>query len=209
MTSTEPFCREVSAVRGAMILDCFARVVGTARIKATPVAEQGAHGKLVKAQQSDQCRLHKLRAFGQPVACLELQAAGQPHASLPVARLRCCFNRSRGRGLRMTSFDLVNCPVEQAFNFLTTHVSKRRRLRARHCLAVDLRMQPKQDVPATQFRTPDPECLTREPLDQVTRDGARRELLADHQAEPRLVSRWLAVQDKMRGPAPRAQTKNG
>lgn len=68
-------------------------------------------------------------------------------------------------------------------------------------------MQPQQDVPTAKLRAPKPECLARQPLDQIACHCARRKLLADNQAQSRLVACWLAIQDKVRGPAPRAQTK--
>jgi len=63
-------------------------------------------------------------------------------------------------------------------------------------------------VPA-ELRATQPERFAREALDQVARDRPRRLFLADHETEPRFVSRRLAVQDEMRRASPGAQTKNG
>ena len=48
MTAANTPHGEISPARGAMILDCLARVLRTGRVKKAPVAEQGADGKLVK-----------------------------------------------------------------------------------------------------------------------------------------------------------------
>lgn len=58
VASAQPPGGEISATRGAMILDCLARVIRTGRIKTASAAEQRTHGKLVEAQQREQYRLH-------------------------------------------------------------------------------------------------------------------------------------------------------
>ncbi|AFQ46719.1 hypothetical protein GEM_0265 [Burkholderia cepacia GG4] len=199
MASTHAPDGEIRAARGAMILDCLARVIRTGRIKTATVAEHRAHGNLVEAQQGDQYRFHTLGgAVRRRVKTSRAGANAAPR-----------MDASLGRGLRRPAGDLPNRSIEQLTDFGRAHRRERGGSRARQRFLVEARVLPQQQVVTGEFGPAQAKRVARQPLHEVTCDCTRRILLADDEPQTSRLTGRLAVDHEVRGAPPGAQTKNG